>query len=277
MTFERIYAKIFPLVFSRRTLTLVPDQTEYLASKEDIAVGYKTAPREYFQAVIEAAKKQGLDLLAWVTMNSSRYIYHVDCYRFVQESRMFFQVPGKAFIVMLNLHEQFGIREWTARSEHGEVWDEDYYKTYWSGFVTFGHDRAATFRDLWEKAYEADRWENSDSVEFTTDEFFQDLFRWGGGYRSYSDWTDKFEQVHNICSDWTELMGPEEVVRVPGKMFKRLEPFLFVRFRDLQVTDFAPHYTFPGHEADFWDKFPVGRLKKVAGRIWGSTFSRVPA
>ncbi len=252
-------------------------QAEYLASKEDIEVGYKTAPREYFQAVIEAAKKQGLDLLAWVTMNSDRYKYHVDCFRFVQESRMFFQAPGKAFIVMLELTEQFGIRNWSAASEHGEVWDEGYYKVYWSGFVTFAFDQTAMFRDLWEKAPEVDRWENLDSIGFSTDEFFQDLFRWGGGSRMDSVWHDDFEQVHGICSGWTEVMGPEEVVRVPGEMLEKLEPFLYGRFRDLQVTSFAPHYTFPGHEADFWNKFPVDRLKKVAGRVWGSTFNRVPA
>ncbi len=231
---------------------------------------YKTAPREYFKSIIEAMRKQGFDLMAWVTMNSRRNTYHVDLFRYAQESRLFFVVPNKTFIVMLELTEHFGSETYL---ETGTQWDEIYYQAYWSGFVGYSYDWKKELSDHYSKARDEGRFvEFYEKFEFSPEKYIRESgFRVSGGMSNNGFRVVDFEQ-QDACES-KALLDSRSVTSLFGAMLQEIKPYLYREFRDLQVTDFAPHYTFPGQEKDFWARFPLNRLRNVASQIWGSDFS----
>lgn len=228
---------------------------------------YATASKEYFSAVIQEMRRQGFDLLAWVTMNSKKNRYHVDSFRFSQEARLFF-VPNKAFIVMLELTEHFGYKGSLPNS-----WDEDYYQAYWSGFYSYSYNWEQLLKDHYAKAREEGRWvEDTEKVGFFSEPFLDGSPFWlYGGIMGGGVYQRDFEQKD--ASNSRTLLTPEEVAKPFGAMLQGVQAYLYRRFRELQTTSFAPHYTFPEQERDFWAKFPLSRLKEVATHIWVSDFN----
>ena len=234
-------------------------------------MSYNTAPRSYFQAVIESMRKHGFEFMAWVTMNSRKNRYHVDFHKFSQGSRLFFIVPGGTFIVMLELTEHFGMLHYN--EDMTTYWEEDYYQAYWSGFICYSYSWRRMLEDHYAKAREEGRWvEWNEEIGFDPDQYMAESpFRWGHSSSWDGVHEPHFEQNNAGMSN--SLLDPEVLTRPFGAMLQEVRPFLYRRFRDLQVTDFAPHYTFRRQEPEFWSKFPLHRLKSVANRIWGSDFN----
>ncbi len=247
---------------------------------------YQTVSRDYFDAVIRSMREQGFQFMAWVTMNSNKFRYHVDSFRYAQESRLFFVASGKAFIVMLKFTEQFGYRP-----PEQKAWDEGFHCVYWSGRVDYSYDSLPLIEEY---VREGRRLGGHDEEERDFNRYMAQLHRGvescleSNGFRvgwSYSEdeGTDvqkclSFEQVDvnsdvpvDVNSDVP--LDPQELAKIFGAMLNLLRPHLYRLFENLQVTDYAPHYTFPGQEKEFWAKFPLHRLKAVAPRIWGSEFS----
>lgn len=220
---------------------------------------YQTAPRSYFDCVIEEMKAQGFEFMAWVTMNSRKYKYHVSLFDFAQESRLFFRAPKQAFIVCLILQEHFG-----KKYDHTvDGLNSDYRQSYWRGFIEFAHSQRKWYQYFYEclcgDFYSAEKADFGEHLAACC----SDYFRWDG------NWI--FEQKDAGTSG--KLIEPKILTAQFGKMLDFLKPVLHPRFRELQITKFAPYYTFPDQEPAFWKKFPLNRFKGLADRTYGSTFS----
>ncbi|MDD5731318.1 MAG: hypothetical protein PHU42_00240 [Patescibacteria group bacterium] len=227
---------------------------------------YKTAEKAYFQRLMDEMIRKGFRYMAWVTMNSKTSHYHVDMFRFAQESRLFFNVPGKAFIVMLALTEQFG----NGPDENGR-WDENYKHCYWNGFIEYSYNRQSWCEAEieWRLAHGQMISDDPRSIEEEVSKCLDpEVFRWGSacGHNCY------FEQVVQPNGNSKDLLDAKTMTSSFGKMLAVLTPHLHSRFKELQVTSYAPHYTFPGQEKKFWSMFPLCRLERVADRVWGSDF-----
>ena len=232
---------------------------------------FRTASHEYFQSVIGSMKQQGYDLMAWVTMNSARHTFFTKV-RFAQESRMFFTVSGKSLIVVLTLRESFGR---PLRQTENEVteWDEKYYSGYWSGFVCYSYDSQKVLRDYLDGREGEVSLSEDGMWDIPVSAYFH-----GGPLKTHG--FSKVDGVIQIDLEPTTPSGSQQDLPTAevlthsfGKMLNGTSPFLYRRFRSLQVTDFAPHYTFPNQERDFWEKFPLSRLRQIAPHIWGSDFA----
>lgn len=228
-------------------------------------MAYRTAPREYFDLGIKSMKDQGFDVLAWVTMNSHRHHYFTDAYRFAQESRLFFVAPGQTLVVMLELRELFG------RKIGPEAWDEGYYLGYWSGFICFTHDHRRAFRDfLTGKLNEDLSLDDNEVWDLPITRCFQGTpfeIHWSSSLDGIFHY--QLEPKVRACTQ-QDLPKAADLTQPFGGLLKKIYPYLYRRFRSLQVTDFAPHLSFPRQEREFWEKFPISRLRAIAPHIWGS-------
>ncbi len=224
---------------------------------------YAFASRESFQAIIDFMKAKGFEFLAWVTISHKMAAYHVS-HKAAQSSNLFFHLPGKTFILRLTLTECFdgekGIFSkeiqpgvWYSAHWSGEFWMEYSWKRFWGdlfdqaikdkGLLGFESDEIHT------PSYHSFFPEKDGFIYHGNEDFFQD-------YRSTS--FDIFKALEAIFS-----------------LVNTFSPYMYTKFKELQVTGFPPHYTFPGCEPTFWEKFPFGRLRaKVQGEIWGSDFKR---
>ncbi len=232
----------------------------------------RLAPREYFQAVIDKMKERGFEFLAWVTMNTDQNTYHVDFFGYTQESRIFFRVPEKASIVMLDLTQHIGQKD----REEGTV-DWNFYEAYWRGFVDYSYDSKEWIHAEVRRQRDEERpWDEDlpDLPGLVLGCLDQTFFREGGSSSQASHFHQRFEPEYGRY-DYQNLPDPTGLTAPFGEMLEIVMPYLYARFNDLQVTDYAPHYTFREQEPDFWAKFPIPRLQRaVKRRIWGSDFQR---
>lgn len=214
---------------------------------------YQTASREYFDSVIKAMEHEGFELLAWVTMNSGKNRYHVNLFKFAQESRLFFHAPNKSILVMLELIEHFGLdRSFYDQKEGKDKWIEDYYEGYWRGDIIFAHNRGKMRREYHNKIHqETGEWPEFEEQPFRIEDFFENspFYRHGGGGDGHT-WHISFKP-NSIWEKQSELPKADDITLPFGKMLRALEGYLYPKFREMQVTGFAPYYTFPDQEEDF--------------------------
>jgi hypothetical protein len=210
-------------------------------------------------------KKHGFRLMAWITMNSNEHPYHVDLHEYVQHDRLFFSLPGKTMMVMLELHQCFGKTErWT--------------HSYWSGWVLTNWNTVKEYQDYLDSIRGTDEmWDHDpDEVGYTTRQAIKDSgvfdVGWGSGSRYSEKWTfDQIDAYHSSLPTAEQITSPfPNIIEAIGK-------YMYEQFNDLQVTEFPPHYCFEQCERWFWTQFPIERLlTKVRGRIWGSEGVPVP-
>ncbi len=216
-------------------------------------------PKKYFQSIIEAMKASGFDFMAWITMNSHKNQYHVDSL-FTQESYLFFSGPN-ALIVQLIFHEHFDdsiIREYCSI-------EDGISRKYWSikVYYSWSHSKWIEDENNWSDPYhELIEFPYTKILEFFTSD---ELFRSSGGSSEGRCICDEFEQTGITSAP----MDAETLVAPLKQLLELIDPYLYKKFKSLQVTGFAPHYTFPGQETDFWGKFPLKRLCRKVDRVWG--------
>lgn len=215
---------------------------------------YQLAPHAYVQSVIQAMTDQGFRLMSLIKLDTEEHAYYVRSSKYAKHTRLFFSVPGKTMIVMLELTECVS---------------DDAFGTYhyWSGWINVRWNSRAEYQHLldteWERIIDMDPKEVGFSIREALTE--RSPF-WGT--------SGHFEQKETRNPGW--LTGTE-IAAVFGEIKTALWKYMYHKYIDLQVTDFPPTYCFPGCEKWFWGKFPIDRLiSKVQRRIWGSDGVPVP-
>ena len=230
-------------------------------------VYFESAPRTYFDQIIKEMNDQGFKRLACMRMDSKRHRYHVPTL-FSQHTRLFFNAPGKAMIVMLELVEHFG--KWD-----GKKWDDAYRQVYWNGFICHYIDLSRAIQDHYINFLKAKYGE--DYHRHDRDDALEDMF----GISDLLDTTHFFwhgvASLDGVIYDQFQpkeagysLIEPRVLAAQFGAMRQKLDIFLGEKFPELQTTDFAPLYCFPESEFEFWRNFPQRQLRLLAHRIWGS-------
>ena len=221
----------------------------------------KFVDNTYFGQITALMLEKGFALFAHVQLSKEEgFQYHVEAPH-ARDTSLFFHYPNKTLIISLNYHEHsaFGCGtelyseqiegHWTIRFYHQFV-DErtlaeltyvpfDQRKDPWDCDADF---RSIMFRGL-----------NPEPKHFT----------WRGG------------------GEMCELYGsvtptvPETIIGDIWLIAEALLPYLGgLPFDELQVTSFPPYYTFPGCEAQFWERFKTSissrYLWSLVRRPWGS-------
>jgi hypothetical protein len=222
--------------------------------------------KQYFQAIIDGMKEGGFEFLSWVTMNSKKYESRPKYYGESQYSRMFFNAAeNKSLIVMFEYVHHEGCYE-----GNPEVLNADYLFSYWHIEVWYNYSQKRHIEDWYLKHHEDypgfsiigyfanPRWDQDNN-----DPSFKFRFTGSAGLNC------SFEQIDSHIQ-----LTPEDLFTPAVKLLKYIKPWLYVKFRDLQVTSFPP-FSFseaPESVPEFWGRFDLKRLAKIAQNYWGSEF-----
>lgn len=188
-------------------------------------------PQSYFQDVRNHMIRAGFTLISQVAIDNQDLEYHVRA-TIARSTRIFFHVTGMSVIAALSYDENDYFEREVIRSH----WRIDLY-TQRSG-------------DAWADPGEA-----------------PSGFRSFGGSWNTGTQHDVYEQE---LADAIP-MEPATLVAAVMTLRERAEPFVTTGpFKELQVTDFPPHYTFKKSEDLFWSRFDTTYFRKVVRRPWGS-------
>lgn len=222
---------------------------------------FNTTGNTVFKAVIEKMEQKGFQVLAQVSSDSIHDgPYHVPV-KYAKHTRLFFNWPEKTLIVMLEL---------------SEIWHQSgRFQRYWSGFVVASWNNWKLRRDRCRHEALVGIPYNNDDIEYNPADAFDHMGAWISSFEG-SIKTIRFEPNQNNYQEedaWNGR-GLVDLCAPFGRIVTVLGPYLYHQFRDLQVTDFSPCYTFPESESLFWKRFPIERLTQlVSGKLWGSKFS----
>lgn len=213
----------------------------------------------FYQPVIDRLESYGLKFMAWVTVNNKMVPFHVPALA-AQDSRLFFQLPGKSMILMLGYLEQYFSEELPSATEEGLR-----YRGYWHGEVWISYDNIEMRFDLLDQARKE---KGHDNVDYSDIEIpsIRTYLNGGINFLAFcgSGCGCTFEED---CNEFDIF----EAIKAFSWIIKEYGPYMEKRFDELNVTGFAPYYAFPNCEKLFWNNFPHKRLRsKVAGDIFGN-------
>jgi len=224
----------------------------------------------YFEQVIAHMGKKGFVLFSRVTTEQTDEVrYHVSALA-ARDTRLFFHYPNTCLIVTLVYGED--ACDWREPSDTVEGhWD-----------VMFDYEFLPD-RELVKKMYISvfDKVPRREIVED----------KWGGEYRRvphhncgadeklFPDF--RYRTCKNMAQLYapTERTSPEKIAENVWGFIGKTIPYLNkAPFYELQVTSFAPHYTFPRSESKFWERFKEASAKistpfylwSLVRRPWGS-------
>ena len=196
-----------------------------------------------FDRVIKAFEANGFEFLAKITMDGDRFRYHVPMQEVRETNLFFYPVGGKSMFFNLNCSEHV--------DEHG-------YMSFWSVKLIFTDD--------WKKWY-IDQSNKTDDI-FEREEIPEDI-----PYDCYFTQNDignyGFSAGVLHCETWWEdsWQLPVRFIKALKEFLQAIEPYLYHKFLELELSSFGPYYTFPDNTDDFWRMFPKHRLYRVTKRF----------
>jgi hypothetical protein len=219
----------------------------------------KLISKVHREEIIEHMRDLGLELLYKFQISSKQHQYHVDIVREARETMLFFYLPGKAFIIEINLHERVD-----HRGEFSAYWTIDLY-VHW--------DMRRIVQAESHKRHEEGRL-GEDFTFGVLDETPPHLgFRLTGGSPGsmLDDYLHHFHFEPEVKCEQDSAMDHSELGAVIKSQIEHCSPWVFDQFQAELWANFAPSYTFPGIEQRFWKGFPVGRLRTLVrgGRLFG--------
>lgn len=206
----------------------------------------RLADEKYFQQVVDEMRVIGVEHLHTHQIDSKQVPYHVGFYEFARVTTLFFRIPHRAIIISARFTE--------------DIDKEMGYGHYWHLNVDaeFTPQSGVEEQAWW-------LWLNNFYEELCCSRFCQSH---GSLNRQPLQLSRSFEEA-SIHFD-EERMVPAELVSSIRELVEMLRSRVVQYFTELQVTDFSPHYQFPGCEEVFWAQFPEKTLRQaVIGRIWG--------
>lgn len=220
-----------------------------------VALG-QLVPTPYFDAVSRLMKRYGLREFARVVIDTSDVRYHVPAGA-ARSTTLFFSLSQRAFIVQMEYNE----------SDHEDEWERQYpsgkppqgVTGYWG--VRF-YQEFLPYKNLLDrvKHLDPDCWDRElEKVPFHgyCPEF--------SGFQNYGN------QKYGAPGQNPEGLNLLQLVKEISEVVYATADWLAgPRFEGLQVTDFPPHYTFPGSENIFWDRFGRHNLRPLIRKAWGS-------
>lgn len=197
-----------------------------------------------FKTVMSAA---GFELVAHVETNSDVATYHVPA-TYARQNTFVYRLPNKQVFVRATLNESDGLGRASAYwSIH---WDVEF-KGWQAILAILPKKPVEDGYDRWDD----DRWEPVPLMEQCT------MPKAWHGYGSYYEQTDTYRPFN-----------PDVVVdAIAGLILPAHDYIAEGMFDELQVTNWAPHYTFGKRGvAHFWRQFGMKRLFELAKKPRGS-------
>jgi hypothetical protein len=215
------------------------------------AYGEHLAEDRYFENIIAAMKRGGYEMLGRVAIDSNDRKYHVPAL-FARDTSLFFRLHGKKLIVQMSFCEN--VREGSGYSCHWHI----------RAYMVFKPIHA-----LVKMTYDPDRsmFDGSpldDIPIYGRDSKLMPGKSYGGSCNG-----DERHILYELSKEESCDSGgmAETIVRALAEVDRFVCDGAFKR---LQVTNFPPHYVFPGSERTFWQRFGIKTLGQAVLRPWGS-------
>ncbi len=203
----------------------------------------------YFERVICQMEKGGYQLFSQVAIDSNDCPYHVPA-TYARDTRLFFRLPEKKLIVKLVFNES----DYHTPGKLDCYWTIRLYPVFKSYAKLFD----MTYRS--EMALDLEDKDPTDNIP---------LFRKAvnlPGFRNRHNYTWEQQGSYGVLP-----LDPEQMVRsLVRALYPATRYIAFGQFKELQVTDFPPHYTFPGSPKIFWERFDNEAFSQIVIRPWGS-------
>lgn len=208
----------------------------------------KLVPSEYFDRLIARMKKSGYELFSRVTIDTNDCGYRVGV-KYARETALFFHLPNKKLIIQLVFHEY----DYPHFDEPRQYWSIRLYPVF------------KPYERLLKMTYVPfDRRGPSDpsNPSLATIPFYETMpeipgFQWYGSH--YEQSSTNMDPIDSTSLGTT-------LVRL---LYPALKYIGYGQFKDLQITSFWPHYTFPNSHQTFWSRFNNEALQKIVERPWG--------
>lgn len=226
------------------------------------------ATQEYYDTIIEAAKKMGYRLLAQVQITTDDHPFYIPV-DYARDTCLAFDIPGKAMFTHFH------------HTEHRGMFGGDY-KNHWNMTVEYDYGDYST---LLGKHVELNSGYNEDvfiQLEKSIRKF--DLANLQSGWSSSSDYFQLTFSGDVVEHDHADLCPHELVLSVLRQLKERHPEYLKEMFNQLCVS-WPPFYIFTGeqqhgircHEEQkklsntYWERFGEGRkhLSEKIGHMYG--------
>jgi hypothetical protein len=214
----------------------------------------------FFAKLLAAMENRAYKFITQVTISDQDVPYHLPS-KSARVTSFFFKVRMRQFIVQLTLIEwvdpEDKLFQWWRIHFHYDLKPPQELLRIMQERLTEKYDRAVTF--------DSDEWrEYESSIPFAgpvQDDLIENFRYYGDGVfeqiNSQHEWEtplDLASKVHSVWEKVTDYVG--ESGRIPR----------------YQVSSVPPHYSFPGSEQIFWERFGRENIHKLFKKAWGSDF-----
>lgn len=212
----------------------------------------------YFDTIESEMHKKGFSLLTKTTIDNTDHRFHVTA-SVARSTALFFCIPQRALIIQMvytesDFHDRLSEKMDLVSENKGVC-------GHWS--ITFHRKFLPTqnlYNRLIQAGVEVDEW---DHVLNNLPLYRRAPKNLGGlVYLGNSRYDDNYGENGAI--------DPEMLASLIGKVVWEIADWLDYSFNELQVTGFPPHYTFPGSEETFWERFDRKKLHAIVQKPWGS-------